>query len=339
MSDTDFESYRATLWPSPLRPLKATGNARRLGVEIEFSGLELNQIAGLTREVLGGDIETVSDYECYVRNSRLGDFGIELDFAYLKKLGRERQPSVEFVDLNNLAESGMALLAKQIVPFEIVSPPLPMDQVWHLDTLIVALRQAGAKGTGHATSYAFGLHFNPELPDTTASTILAYIQSFLCLFEWLRERSKVDLSRRVTPYITPFSRQYVLLACEPDYSPSAETLINDYLRYNPTRNRALDMLPLFCHLDELRVKQIVEDDRVKARPTLHYRLPNCMIDQRGWGLVQPWRDWLQVEALANSPEKLAQARDAMIQHMHNPATNLFSNWAEHVTPYLVPELL
>jgi hypothetical protein len=32
--------------------------------------------------------------------------------------------------------------------------------------------------------------------------------------------------------------------------PDLDTLIDDYLEYNPTRNRALDFLPLFLHLDE-----------------------------------------------------------------------------------------
>lgn len=338
MTDS-IDDMRQRLWPMPSATTNADGNMRRVGVEIEFSGLELEQIAELTMQVLGGELEAVSDYECYVRESKLGDFGIELDFQYLKKLGRERQPSVDFVDLNNLAESGMALLAKQIVPFEIVSPPLAMDEAWRLGTLIAALREAGAKGTSHAASYAFGLHLNPELPDLRSETILAYLRAFLCLFEWLRLRSKIDLSRRVTPHITPFSRQYALHVCDNEYSPDMDRLIDDYLLSNPTRNRAMDLLPLFSHIDDPRVRNIVDDDRVNARPTLHYRLPNCMIDKVDWGLVQPWRDWLQVEQLAMRPDALANACEALSRHLHNPATNLFDSWAEHVAPYLIPELL
>ncbi|OBX33760.1 putative amidoligase enzyme [Halomonas elongata] len=36
---------------------------------------------------------------------------------------------------------------------------------------------------------------------------------------------------------------------DPDYQPDLRTLIDDYLEYNPTRNRELDLLPLFAYLD------------------------------------------------------------------------------------------
>ena len=81
-------------------------------------------------------------------------------------------------------------------------------------------------------------------------------------------------------------------------------LIDDYLEANPTRNRILDMLPLFHYLDSDRVEQQVDDILVKPRPTLHYRLPNSEIDDPEWSLHRPWNDWMQVEALANDASRL-----------------------------------
>ena len=81
-------------------------------------------------------------------------------------------------------------------------------------------------------------------------------------------------------------------------APSLEELIDDYLEFNPTRNRSLDMLPLFQYLDKERIDAVIDDERVKPRPTFHYRLPNCDIDDPGWNLDNSLDTWLQVEQLA-----------------------------------------
>lgn len=333
------DSYRRSLWPAPPRTLNASGDPRRIGVELEFSGMEIEDIARITARCLGGRIEQISSYEISVRDSILGDIGVELDYAYLKKLGRERDPHAEVDDLDQLGESLLKLAAEQLVPHEIVSAPMAMADAWRLGELLQRLRAGGARGTGYAVSYAFGLHLNPELPDTEPATIVAYLRAFLCLFEWLRERSKVDLSRRVTPYIDPFEKEYVLLVLDKNYAPDLSTLIDDYLLHNPTRNRALDMLPLFSHLDEPRVRNAIDDDRIKARPTFHYRLPNCDIDNPDWSLAQPWRDWLQIEALACDPRRLEAARRGYLQHLRGPAGGLFHDWVRASSRWLLPELL
>ncbi|MDX1496125.1 MAG: amidoligase family protein [Salinisphaeraceae bacterium] len=339
MQAIDTQAYRQQLWPVPPVPDQQDGSPRRLGVEIEFAGLSIERISEIACEVLGGEIEKCSNYEYFLRETPWGDFGIELDFSYLKKLGRERAPDAKIDDLDDLAESVLALLARQVVPYEVVSPPLPMAEVWRMDTLIQRLRREGAKGTKHALSYAFGLHLNPEMPDLEAETVLNYLRAFLSLFEWLKDRSDVDLSRRVTPYIDPFEKDYIRLVTAENYAPDMDQLIDDYLEHNPTRNRALDMLPLFCHIDEPRVRAKVDDDRVKPRPALHYRLPNCQIDEKDWGLIRPWKDWLQIEALAADPKRLDAVCRGYRKYLANPTSGLFSDWGEASARWLLPELL
>jgi hypothetical protein len=85
-----------------------------------------------------------------------------------------------------------------------------------------------------------------------------------------------------------------------NYKPTISSLINDYLEYNPTRNRALDMLPLFAYIDKEQVLNRVDSKLIKARPTFHYRLPNCDMDNPDWSLAHPWSLWLKVEQLANN---------------------------------------
>lgn len=330
------DDYRARLWPLPPCLQTGEGSARRVGVELEFAGLDLRAIVRILRQALGGEVDVVSDYEQLLRDTRLGDFGIELDFAWLKRVGRERRES-DSAEL--FGESLLKVAAEQVVPWEVVGPPVPMADLWRLCEPLATLREAGALGTGHAPHYAFGLHLNPELPALDAATVLAYLRAFLCLFDWLRQRSRVSLTRRLTPYIDPFPAEYSHRVLDQNYQPDMSTLIDDYLRFNPTRNRALDMLPLFAHLDESRVRRRVPDPRIKARPTLHYRLPNCQIDEPEWGLVLPWRDWLQVEALACDEGRLSEAMQAW-RRVHGGATGgLFSNWEEQCRRYLLPELL
>ncbi|MDX1513205.1 MAG: amidoligase family protein [Gammaproteobacteria bacterium] len=318
------------------RLLKRTdGEVRRLGVELEFSGLDIGTISEAVRAELGGSVRVISDYEQEIGDTEFGTFRIELDFAYLKQLGRESAPDTLPDDMERLPERILAAIAEQVVPFEIVSPPMPMDRIDALEPLSERLRKEGALGTRHSAVYAFGLHLNPELPDLGAETVTAYLQAFMCLYPWLERAGEVDWSRRLTTYIQPYSKDYILKVIDADYRPGTEQLIDDYLEANPDRNRALDMLPLFAHLDEARVRRAVDDERIKARPTLHYRLPNCDIDNPQWTISTPWRQWLQVEFLAADRERLDQICAGYREYLGSRIAALTSDWSRDCERWLV----
>jgi hypothetical protein len=209
-----------------------------------------------------------------------------------------------------------------------------MGQLEHLDTLTAKLREAGALGTHRSPVYAFGLHLNPEMPALHAETISAYLRAFLCLYDWLLKVSEVDWSRRVTPYINPFPIEYVRRLVAPDYTPSLTELMDHYLVWNADRNRALDMLPLFAHLDEDRVRAAIDDPRIKPRPTLHYRLANCDIDRPDWGIHTAWRHWLEVERLASDGERLTEIAAAYHEHLGNIGSRAFGDWATSCEQWL-----
>lgn len=331
--------YRASLWPLPSARTAESGSERRLGVEIEFTGMEMDAIAETIVDCFGGRIERQSDYEYQVTDTPFGTFGVELDSAYIKKLGRDREQAGAGNDFEELTESIVGLVAKQLVPFEIVAPPIALSELWQLEDLFLRLRLAGAKGTEASAKNAFGLHLNPEMPDCEPATVLNYFRAFICLYDWLKQRSRVDLSRRLTSYIDPFKRDYMRKVLAADYQPSADELIEDYVHFNPTRNRALDMLPLFAHMNETLLRKHIDDPRVKARPTLHYRLPNSLIDDPNWGLIHPWRDWLQVDALACDEARLQAMCQAYRAHLESTTSSLFSDWTQHVDSRLIPELL
>ncbi|MDF1692824.1 MAG: amidoligase family protein [Zhongshania sp.] len=334
-----LDAYRKQLWPLPLQLHTKAGAVRRLGVEIEFTGMEIDGIVDTIIQQYGGNAEPLSDYEVNVVDTSLGQFGVELDFSYIKRISRERHESADTNDLEELAEAIVGAIAKQLVPFEVVAPPIAMSDLWQLEDLFVNLRNLDAQGTHASAKNAFGLQLNPEMPDCEAATILDYLRAFLCLYEWLKMRCDVDFSRRLTSYVDPFGKDYVRKILKPSYQPNIDQLIDDYLEFNPTRNRALDMLPLFAHIDEPRLRAKVDDDRVKARPTLHYRLPNSLIDDPQWGLIHPYRDWLQVDNLAMDKSRLETVCQAYRNYLDNPTANLFTNWSHSVSQWLIPELL
>ncbi|MEX1667439.1 amidoligase family protein [Zhongshania guokunii] len=334
-----LDAYRKQLWPLPMQLHTQTGAVRRLGVEIEFTGMEIDGIVDTIIQQYGGSAEPLSDYEVNVVDTSLGQFGVELDFSYIKRISRERHESADTNDLEELAEAIVGAIAKQLVPFEVVAPPIAMSDLWQLEDLFVNLRNCDAQGTHASAKNAFGLQLNPEMPNCEAGTILNYLRAFLCLYEWLKMRCDVDFSRRLTSYVDPFGKDYIRKILKPSYQPNIDQLIDDYLEFNPTRNRALDMLPLFAHIDEPRLRAKVDDDRVKARPTLHYRLPNSLIDDPQWGLIHPYRDWLQVDNLAMDKNRLDTVCHAYRNYLDNPTANLFTNWSHSVSQWLIPELL
>ncbi|MDA0978510.1 MAG: amidoligase family protein [Proteobacteria bacterium] len=155
-----------------------TGETRRVGYEIEFAGLDLLEVADLVARAVAGKVNKQTEAECLV-DSDLGEFGVELDWQLGKEMARDRMAARR--DKKGVDETEDPLMqwvtstAAQIVPIEIVCPPISMDALHQLDPMIDALRAAGARGTHASPVYAFGVHINPELPDLEAATIARYL--------------------------------------------------------------------------------------------------------------------------------------------------------------------
>jgi len=320
----------------PLPPIahRESGDVRRLGTELEFSGPELNDVSLLIARTLHGEVREISRYEHVIEIPDGTEWKVEFDFELLKSMGKERAEREEEEPIDELAEEVLRIGSVQFVPLEVVTPPVPMDDLEVVEKVIEGLRELGARGTKDALRFAFGMHLNPEMPATDAVTIRRYLQAFLCLYDWLLARSKVDVVRRLTPYIDSFPKRYVRRVIDPGYAPGIAELIDDYLEENPTRNRALDMLPLFASLDEARVRGAVDDPRIKARPALHYRLPNCEIDQPDWGLSTAWCDWLQVESLVADPDRLEGLSGRYAEVLDAPLDHLLERWCDEVEGWL-----
>lgn len=311
----------------PPKTKNADGEPRRIGVEIEFGGLDLDRAANLVEDIFGGSVAQPGPHVRKVEGTAIGDFEIELDAQIVHpKSGDE--------DFEKKAKEIIGDLSSGFVPTEIVGPPAPLDALDDFDRLIDALRDAGAEGTGDGLSYAFGLQLNPEVPSAEAADILAVLQAYVLMSPLLRRRIRVDPLRRLLPYVDPFPADYVRRILDPDYAPGLGQLIDDFIADNPTRNRELDMLPLFAHLDEDRVRSKLDDPLIKARPTYHYRLPNTNLAEPGWGVVTEWNRWVSVERLAAAEGRKRQLADAYLER--NPDD--FMDWISVRARELLDEL-
>ncbi len=300
---------------------------RRAGLEIEFNGLKIETAAEVLAEALGARPRRRTAVDFRLESDALGTFRLELDWAYLKaraeaaSIGEE---STEWVDL-------LKRLSTDIVPLELVCPPIDFDRLAALEPAAAALRGAGARGTGDSFLAAFGVHINPELPSLAPADIERFIRSFALLQWWLVDHRGVDLARRLSPYVDLYPEAYVRQLAGRGGEADLGALIDSYLTHNPTRNRALDMLPLFKSLDASRLEGRIEDDAlINARPTFHYRLPDCRLEEPGWSLATAWESWLVIERLAVTPTLLDALSTGFVGRDRPLLGVSRSDWTRHV---------
>lgn len=337
------EQYRL-----PPRLTDESGQPRKAGFEFEFGNLPITRTARALHQALGGELDIMSPFEAVLRDCNMGRLKIERDANLLKSvryrrwlesLGIEFSPGSFAHDIETNIDNASRIL----IPCEVVTEPIAFEQLGKLDALIETLIGLGAEGTQHSLIYAFGLHINPSIPDRSPTTLTRYIQAFLLLYTWIIDSSEIDLTRRfLTKYIDPFPQDYAELMLDNTYQADTDKLIDDYLKHNPTRNRALDMLPILCELDSERVlRGINEDERelVKGRPAFHYRLPDCKVNQVDWTAAGAWNRWVFVEALAADEALLAELIGEWRKSNASFSVTPRTSWAIRLTTLLAQKFL
>lgn len=325
---------------APPRAERPGGGPRRCGVEIECVALDVKTAAKLVEAEFGGRLEEEDPFRLLLRDARHGTFTVELDTQFAHPSGRWDEVKVEgewlsglvdlLRDLDATTSQWIGQLSEEFVPMEIVSPPMPWSALDELSPLYHSIREAGATGTDEGALYALGIHLNPEVASLEVGWITRVLRAYIMMSAWLRRSIDVDFTRRVLPFIDPFPRSYARRVVDPDYRPDMTRLIDDYLADNATRNRELDMLPIFAELDGPRVRRAVKDDRVNARPAFHYRLPNTRFTGAGDGPVAEWNRWVLVERLAEDEALSAEMAAAFLDHYDAilPADWGAEDWAD-----------
>lgn len=321
MNIANHDSY--TLPPVPTT---ASGEMRRVGFELEFSGITQEAAVNAVEGALAGKIKSTTAAETVLEVEDLGEFNVELDWDYLKRKAADEDSDFDESKWLEFVSQAAALL----VPVEVVCPPIPLDRLDFVDPMVAALREAGAVGTEESLLAAYGVHINTEIPRLDADTLQRYLEAYALLQWWLVDAHDVDPTRKLSPYIDLYPEAYLQRVLTRD-APDMAQLVDDYLEHNATRNRALDLLPLLKEADASRIERDIDDPKVKARPAFHYRLPNCHIEREDWSLAPAWNTWLVVERLAARDDDRRQLaaeftdaqrpllgvkRDQWVEHMH-----------------------
>jgi hypothetical protein len=309
----------------------ASGEERRVGYEFEFTGVEMDEASEIIKSLYGGEIHQISTYEYEVKETDLGSFKLELDAQLLRDKKYEKVLKTLGIDLSKLKsidsiEDSLKEMASSVVPFEIITPPIPISKMNELNRLVDELRRHKVKGTGSSFIYAFGLHLNPEIPDSSAESLLNHLRAYVMLDPWIRKDAKINLSRRITPYINEYEDKYILYILNPGYEPTLEELITDYFKFKNSRNRPLDMLPVFMHLNEELTSSLIKDELTSSRPTFHYRLPNCSLEDKSWSLSDEWNRWVMVEKMASDKQELNQYSRAWLKMKRKTLIRFETKW-------------
>lgn len=292
------------------------GSVRKVGIEIEFSGIKLIEAVDAVAAYFGGTVKKKSAYTYIVASEKYGDFIIECDSSFLKD--RQIKNWLESIGIripkkiNKRIDKELSEMSDIIVPNEVTTPPFQCTDLKKFENLTDLLSDLKAKSDHTPISLApCGLHINVEAIEISTREILPILQSFILHYDRLVER--VDTIRRLAPYITDYPRKYKKLIMASSYLPSTRQLFIDYLKHNPTRNRALDLTPIIAHYDRGLIDETpkIEKNLIKARPAFHYRLPNCHLEDQRWKFHQEWNEWVKLEETAKQLKTHTSSKTAL----------------------------
>jgi hypothetical protein len=312
---------------------------RNIGFELEFSNIDIEEVLSILQKEFNFEVSKINNY-FYELDSEYGKFILELDFELLTKqklkkgakdLSRVTGIKIDQEDIESI-EQLIARFSKDIVPYEISTPPLPLDKIDIVEMIVESLSKNNAKGTTYKIYNAFGLHINVEVTSLEVESLLAYLRAYVILQDFINKDAKVNLARKITPFIDNFKTDYIKYILKQSYNPSVDELIKDYIKFNPTRNRSLDMLPILAFIDEKTVRKLLPDEKIKPRPAFHYRLSNSNIGDENWRVSNECNRWILVENLANDEESLIKLSKEYIKYLDN-FVNLDS-WKKKVSRWL-----
>lgn len=294
------------------RPASA-GASRLVGIEIELGGLSEDRLARFAQSHFGGEVRHSGDQKYVVEGSDLGDIEIYLDTS----LRKDRESALKKLGLE---------AARGIIPVEIVLPPIAPARIADLDRFCATAREAGAEGSRDGLLLGYGLHLNVQTAASTLAHILPVLQAYALLEDLLRALDPIDPSRRLLPFVDPYPRALVDDLADRSFADLDELTLC-YLDHVTSRNHGLDMLPIFADLNETLVRERIGDkQKLSPRPTYHFRLPECRIDEPDWSIAREWDRWCALERVAQHEACLAELKAGWTEH-RAAWTTLRPHWA------------
>ncbi|MEO0771959.1 MAG: amidoligase family protein [Pseudomonadota bacterium] len=282
-TDTHFK-------PLPVTRTEAD-EPRRVGCEVEFAGLDEQDVAQALKSRLGGQIDQENEHVFHLKNTSIGGLKIALDTALPK-------------DPDTAAARAVTGLLAKVVPVEIVTPPLPFEDVTVFSDALDGLATQGAVGSQNGMLYGFGVHLNVELPGLAHPHTYRTIRAFAALEPVLREVYPINLTRRVMPFIKTWPDGFVqeLFERRPMTLMQVMAMAANHIA---SRNYALDLFPMFKEGAPRAFEAFFpHDTATKARPSFHFRLPDSRVGEQGWSLLEAWTMWRLIEDVAQDDQVL-----------------------------------
>lgn len=150
----------------PPFPTIEEGVIRAIGVEFEYGGVGFARTAELIVEEFGGWIEQVSIYIYHIKETRLGDFMVEIDSGVFKDKRYQYALSSVGFDLvwvhSKPVEEWLMDVFLMVVFFEVIIFLIPFFEIALFDLLRERLCLNGALGTKVLLLYGFGFHLNVD---------------------------------------------------------------------------------------------------------------------------------------------------------------------------------
>lgn len=287
---------------TPPTPGRHGGGVRRVGVEIEFTGLGADEVAGLAERVYGGKCERIDRQALLLRGSSVEEVEIALDLQLADRSLKVRTPLRSGGSASKIIDNP----GTPVAPLAIIARPIPWTQLHRLDALAGELAEASMKAAAHTPVEAFGLYLNPEIQADDATAIAAVMKAFALLAPLFDAERGTGGTSRPSGYVGPWPEIYLAKLLSPDYWPDRAILANDHVEAVGDRLCGLDLLPLWAELEPGASKGSRVGDPVKGRRAYRIRLPDH--GSSSGGLVSSLgNDWLRIEELA--------ADDALLEKM------------------------
>lgn len=319
----------------PPRLHNEKGEIRKVGFEIEFGGLELEDAARCVVDIFGGKLKKINHFLLEVSDTDLGTFHLRMDARDLTEM--KYAETLEKFGIDSGSETISAIvesISSIIIPYEVDSPPVKINEIERIDALRKALHQNKARGAKENVLNLYAMHINAEIPCLDIKTLLGYTKAFLLLYPWLYEKADIALGRRMAHFIRPFPEVYINLAVHPAYNPDKDVFIDDYHKYNPDRNRPLDLYPLLACLHKEKIDSLPDVGKLNPRPAFHYRLPNSLVNEKEWSLATDWNLWVEVERLADDEKALYKLGREYLDMQEDSYFGFTGKWVQHIEEWL-----
>jgi hypothetical protein len=323
--------YKEMKYKMPPIIHNSEGKLRKVGIELEFGGISLDEAAACVIETFGGTLTEHNHFLMEVKDSRIGTFHLKMDSRDLTE--QKYHPTLKTIGINpenETIENIVETVSSIIVPYEVDSPPVDITEIEKIDQLRMALFNKKAQGANASIFNVYATHVNAELPKMDTFTLLKYTRAFLILYPWLYEKSEISLGRKIAHFIRPFPEEYIKLVLKADYEPDFDTFVNDYHEHNPNRNRPLDLYPVLSCIGKDKIDSLPDIGKCSPRPALHYRLPNSQVNESEWSLANVWNLWVEVEKLASSDDDIRMLSKEYLEIEADTYFSFEDKWSNHI---------